>query len=598
MRSSRWSVRRRSTLRTRALLGALALVATSLAAGCSSSGSSSGSGGGPGAAGGGPDAAASAVVQRSQVRPFQPAHRGGTLTLLATDGPGSLDPQVTRSGQFLQLFRGVYDGLVAFQQIDGDASMSLAPDLAQALPEPADGGKTYTFRLRSGVRFSTGREVTTDDVVASFRRIFAVAGPTARVLFGGIVGADRCLTAPADCTLARGLVADPASGTITFHLATPDPDFLAKLAVPRASVLPRQTPAVDQGSTPIPGTGAYRFQAYHPTTALVMVRNPYFTEWNRAAQPQGYPDIIEQRYGQSAAAAVADVQNGQADAVTDDLPADQLAGLRTRFPARLHVQPTTALEYLPINVHAAPFDNLKARQAVNWAIDRLAVARLLGGPDVAAPVCTVLPPDFPGHADNCQYTWPGGSTWRGPALDKARTLVLQSGTAGQQVRVVSADDELSAAVGRYVATTLGSIGWRATATTVPASDLPGVRGGADGVQISVAHWDQDYPAASALLPVLFGCAGPGTGSGAGTSANASGYCDPTVQSMMDQAQKVAVTDQTAADKLWGQADQAVMKAAAVAPLVTPKHVDFLGARVGDYQWSRQYRMIVSQLWVR
>ena len=63
--------------------------------------------------------------------------------------------------------------------------------------------------------------------------------------------------------------------------------------MPFGSILPASTPAKDQGSTPVPGTGAYKFASYNPNTALVMKRNPYFKVWSAAAQPKGYPNEIE-----------------------------------------------------------------------------------------------------------------------------------------------------------------------------------------------------------------------------------------------------------------------------------------------------------------
>jgi peptide/nickel transport system substrate-binding protein len=587
----------RRTRRPAALLAAVcaALLAGALTA-CTGP-----DGGADGGADGGPGQAAqqdtSTGLTGGAVRPFQPAHAGDTLTVLATSGAGSLDPQVAVGRRSGQLFRAVYDGLVGFQQVHGDASFTLTPDLATALPAPSADGRTYLFTLRRGVRFSTGREVTTDDVVASFRRLFRVSAGTAGTFYGGIVGADACLRAPTGCTLDGGLVADRAAGTVTFHLTAPDPEFLYKLAVTTAVVLPAQTPPTDRGTSPIPGTGAYTIESYQPAGALVLVRNPAFREWNRAAQPAGYPDRIVQRYGTGVSAAATEVIADRADAVGDELPGDTIAELLGHHPGQVHVNPAGALLYLPINVNLPPFDNLKARQAVNWAIDRSAVARLLGGPAVAVPACTILPPSFPGHVDDCRYTWPAGTTWRGPAQDEARRLVQQSGTAGARVQVVVGDDEVSVAVGRYVADTLTAIGWQAEARPVRAALLPGLVQNTDNhVQISLARWSQDSPGASDSLAVLFGC--PSFVPGSDSSPNASGYCDPQVQVTMDHAARAAVSDQIAADKLWGQADKAVMAAAAAAPLVTPKQVDLVSTRVGDYQWSRLTGMILSQLWVR
>lgn len=528
---------------------------------------------------------------------YDPAHRGGTLKILAKAAGGTLDPQINYTAQYWQLYQALYDGLVIFKQVPGDDSFTVVPDLAEALPTPTNGGKTYVFTLRKGIKFSNGKDVTTDDVVASFQRIFKVSSPTAGSFYNGIVGADVCLKTPATCTLAGGVTGDAAAGTVTINLTKPDVEFLYKLGVPHASILPKDTPAKDGGSVPIPGTGAYKISSYDPNKALVLERNPSFKEWNRDAQPEGYPDVIEQDFGQPVTAAVTAVQNGQADTVFDDIPADRLPELGTKYADQVHVNPLTAFWYLPMNVNIAPFNNLKARQAVNWAIDRAALVKLFGGSNLAAPVCTFLPPGFPGHEDDCQYTKPAGTTWQGPDLDKAKQLVVESGTAGQAVQIITADDEVSKAIGENVASTLTAIGWKATAKPISGNiQFTYIQNSKNKVQISTTQWYQDYPAASDFLNVLLGCASFTPGSDA--SINIGGYCDKAVQAKMDSAIEKGTTDQAAADKIWAEVDRDVMAASAVAPLFTPKHVDFLAKRVGNYQWSKQYRMILSQLWVK
>jgi ABC-type transport system substrate-binding protein len=219
--------------------------------------------------------------------------------------------------QYWQPFQAVYDGLVAFKQVSGPQSFTVVPDLATALPGPTDGGKTYVFTLRKGIKFSDGREVTVDDVVASFQRIFKVSSPTAGSFYNVIVGADACLKKPATCTLAGGVVGDAAASTITFHLTAPDSEFLYKLGRPARRDQPEGRSEQGRGTKPIPSTGAYMIKSYDPNKSLIFVRNPYFKEWSRDAQPEGYPDTIEYDFGQTVEAAVTAVENGQADWIFD-----------------------------------------------------------------------------------------------------------------------------------------------------------------------------------------------------------------------------------------------------------------------------------------
>ena len=228
---------------------------------------------------------------------YQSQHAGGTLHLVATAAGGTLDPQVNYTLQYWQLYQATYDGLVAFQKVDGDPSFDVVPDLATAMPKVTNDGKTYTFTLRKGIKFSNGKTVTVADVLATFQRLFKVSNPNAGSWYNDIVGGPACVTTPATCTLKGGVVVNAATNTVVFNLIAPDAEFLDQLAVPFGSILPANTPAKDQGDTPIPGTGAYYFSSYNPNSALIMKRNKYFKVWSAAAQPQGYPDEIEMTFG-------------------------------------------------------------------------------------------------------------------------------------------------------------------------------------------------------------------------------------------------------------------------------------------------------------
>jgi peptide/nickel transport system substrate-binding protein len=251
---------------------------------------------------------------------FQPQHKGGTLRLVAKSAAGTFDPQVNYTLQYWQLYQSMYDGLLAFKKVGGQDSFTVVPDLASAMPKVTNSGKTYTFTLREGIKFSDGKSLTTDDVVASFQRIFKVSSPTAGTFYNGIVGADACIKKPADCTLDKGVVGDASAGTVTINLTAPDPEFPYKLAVPHASIVPKGSPAKDAGTKPLPSTGPYMAASYDPNRQLKLVRNPHFKEWSREAEPQGYADVIEYSFGQTVESEVTAVQNGTADWMYDPAP--------------------------------------------------------------------------------------------------------------------------------------------------------------------------------------------------------------------------------------------------------------------------------------
>lgn len=524
-------------------------------------------------------------------------HRGGTMRLVASAAAGTIDPHINYTLQFWQLYQFAYDGLVAFQKAAGEAGGVLVPDLAEAIPEPTNDGRTYVFQLRDGIMFSDGTELGVEDVVASFQRIFKVSGPTSGTFYNNIVGAEACIASPADCTLEGGVVADPEAGTVTFNLVEPDPEFLLKIAVPHAAILPSEAPATDVGVDPIPGTGAYMFESYNPNELLVMVRNPHFQEWSVEAQPDGFPDRIEFAFGLTDEAQVTAVQNGQADWMFDQPPAGRLAEIGTNYAEQVHVNSLTAFWYAPMNTNLAPFDDVRVRQAVNYAIDRNALVGIFGGPVLAQPVCTILPPGFPGHEDNCDYTLNPGEVWSAPDMEKALALVAESGTAGQEVTVVVEDTAVSREIGTYLQSVLTDLGYDASVNAISSNiHFTYIQNTNNEVQMSVSQWYQDYPAASNFLNVLLSCASfrPGSDS----SINIAGYCNPELDARMQAAMDMALTDPAAANAEWAQIDQAFMAEAPMAPLFTPKHIDFLSERVGNFMFSNQYQWQIAQSWVQ
>src|SRR5262249_18294525 len=130
----------------------------------------------------------------------------------------------------------VYDGLVAFRKAGGVQGETLVPDLAMTLPRAADGGTTYTFTLRPGIRYSTGAPVRASDFRRGLQR--ELSAGDAPDYYEGIRGALACTRHPRRCDLAGGIVTDDAARTVIFHLRQADPDFLDKLALLMAAPAP------------------------------------------------------------------------------------------------------------------------------------------------------------------------------------------------------------------------------------------------------------------------------------------------------------------------------------------------------------------------
>ena len=251
------------------------------------------------------------------------------MTVANAAPSGSPDPQVNYTLQEWQLLIITHDGLVGFKRAGGKPrAPKIVPDLAESIPKPTNGGKTWTFTLRKGIKFSNGKTLTGADVKATFERLFKIGdSPNAGTWYNVIQGADACIKTPKTCDLSTG---DRVNGDkVTFHLTTADPEFLDKLAVPFAFILPASTPATNVNIPP-PGTGPTSGSQYSPNKQIKLVRNPYFKEWSKDAQPAGNPDVIVQKFGLTPEAEVTQVENNQADWMFDQPPADRLNELSTR----------------------------------------------------------------------------------------------------------------------------------------------------------------------------------------------------------------------------------------------------------------------------
>jgi peptide/nickel transport system substrate-binding protein len=536
------------------------------------------------------------------VRQSGASHRGGTLRMRMSARPNSapldsIDPAVAYFPNSWQILRMTGDGLVAFNQTSGLAGTQLVPDLAVSLPAPTNGGKTYTFRLRNGIRYSNGRSVKASDFRSTLERDFRIGPPTA--YYDGIVGAARCRKIRKRCDLSRGIVADDAERTVTFHLIAADREFLYKLALPFAYVVPSGTPPHDVGRRPLPATGPYRIASYRPKEVLRLVRNRYFREWSQAAQPDGYANEILLRFGGTADEAIGDVVRGKADVLflSEPLSEGQVAELETRYAGQVHTNPGTATQALFLNTRVAPFNRLDVRKALNYAADRAAGLQAAGGPNAAQPTCQILPPGFPGYRPYCPYTAESTArgSWTAPNLAKARALVARSGTRGMRVTVWSWTK--AQGYNQFAVKLLRSLGYRVSTKVVGDSYFGAIQDSRNKAQIGFGGWQSDYPAASAFFRPLFSCGSFLPGNAQNT--NFAEFCDAGIDRLMEQAATEQTTNPAAGRELWERVDRAIVDQAPWVPLHNPKAIDVLSKRVGNYQYSPAGTgMLIDQLWVR
>jgi len=520
-------------------------------------------------------------------------HRGGTLRVQYT-AINELDP-ARPWDVHPAIWRATGDGLVALAQASGAAQ--LVPDLATTVPLPTDDGRTYAFRLRPGMRYWTGVPVRASDLRRALERLYATNSQEADT-YSALQGAAACTQRPLACDLSRGIITDDRTGTIILHLTHPDPDLLFKLTLPAARPVPPGTPRTHLVTQPIPSTGPYRAAQFTPGRRLLLLRNKYFREWSRAAQPDGYPDRIDIRMDDDPSRRVAAALRGDADLALE-IAAVNLIPLRTRYASqlRLHAQPNTS--FLSFNIRRAPFGNVLARRAVNLAIDHAAVARRLSGPGLSAPSCQVLPPHFPGHKDYCPWTRkPGDGRWHGPDIARARALVRASGTAGATVDFISPhNDPVAAAAASALVSALRSIGYRPHVISNDAESYRRLANPHGQWDIGAGNWNADYPSPSQFLGYFLSCANYHPEDPARTT-NSGGFCNTQFDRLVAQAEAIQSTDPAAAQNIWARADRLAVDQAAWVPLANTASADLLSRRAGHFTLDAESGPQIDQLWVR
>ncbi|HEX6654321.1 MAG TPA: ABC transporter substrate-binding protein [Thermoleophilaceae bacterium] len=523
-------------------------------------------------------------------------HRGGTLRVSYSEFE-HLDP-AEPFDVHPAIWRATGDGLLAVASEAG--APQVVPDLALTVPEPTDGGRTYSFRLRPGLRYSSGEAVRASDFRRELERVYALGSEVAD-LYSAVRGAGACRRQPRACNLSAGIVTDDRAGTVAFHLARPDPALLFKLSLPTARPAPPGTPRTHIAREPIPSTGPYRAGKFVPGKRLQLVRNEAFEEWSHAAQPDGFADRIEITMDDDPESRARSVLRGDADLAIEisELGEAKIRRFSTQFPSQLrrHAQPNTT--FLQLNVRRPPFNKLAARRALNLAIDRTAAARRLGGLALAEPTCQVLPPSMPGYSPYCPWTHGReNGSWQAPDLARARALARASGTAGTTVDVVTVrSDRTGLAVAPVVAPTLRKLGYRPRIVAYASDERFEHRVTEGDWEIKAGDWIADYPSPGQFLGYFLTCANYRPEEGA-HSPNAGGFCNPTFDGLIAKAEGLETTNPARAQRIWARADRLAVQQAVWVPLVNGASAELVSQRTGHFTLDANSQPAIDQLWVR
>jgi peptide/nickel transport system substrate-binding protein len=384
---------------------------------------------------------------------------------------------------------------------------------------------------------------------------------------------------------------DERARTVAVHLTRPDPDFLPKLAISFASVVPADSPRRATTGPPPPGTGPYRVIAWNSERGGTFVRNPHFRPTRSRAD--GYPDRIEVGVFEEPTVEkrITAVQRGAADVTvianpfTSPVSARRLQRLAAQAPGRVHSNPQPTSEWIFLNVRRRPFDDPRVRQAVNLAIDRQRVVELQGGEQVGGPTCQILPTGFPGYEPYCPYSVrpAPGRGWTAPDPERARRLIAESGRAGD--RVVVHMPEFEAPLARYYARLLRELGFRTTLRIQSFKDYD-VNNANTRATTGLVGWGADYLAPANFIEPNFGC---------GAALNPSRLCDRTLDRHSARAHEAPPTYAAAA---WARADRRVVDLAAAVPLTTRRSVVLVSKRVGNVRSHALLFTLLDQMWVR
>ena len=293
---------------------------------------------------------------------------------------------------------------------------------------------------------------------------------------------------------------------------------------------------------------------------------------------------------------VAAVAAGRADLVDTSFNGLSYTSLANRYPARVHPGYKVFTRFVVLNTRQPPFSNVKARQAVSYAIDRARIIQLSGsGAGQAAVTCQLLPADFPGYQPYCPYTTPPhDGAWHGPDLATGRRLARESGTTNVPVTVWNVHGLTNRNVSSYLEQLLRQLGYRATSRNISATKFSKAVLSPHAVQLSINGFGADIPTVSNYFVPFLSCQSLHQSA----ANNLSWYCNPHADQLASQAQATQVTDPAAARRAWAQLYRLVSNQAPVVPIFTGSITVFVSARAANYQEQPIYGPLLDQIWVK
>jgi oligopeptide transport system substrate-binding protein len=449
----------------------------------------------------------------------QEPQQGGSIVITYKDDVSTLDPAIGYDWQNWSMIKSLFDGLMDYEP----GTTELRPGLAESYEISGD-GTVFTFKLRQGVKFHNGREMTAEDVKYSLDRttLPETQSPGAG-FFGSIKGYDA--VAAGDAKSLEGVtVVDPH--TVRIELSRPDATFLHIMALNFSFIVPKEAVeehGADFGKNPV-GTGAFRLAEWTLGQRLVFERNPDY--W-REGLP--YLDQITFEVGQEPTVALLRLQRGEVDVPGDGIPPAQFLQVRNapEYKDRIVEGGQLHTGYVAMNVKMEPFDDKRVRQAVNMAINKERIVRIINGR--AVPANQPLPPTMPGY-DKDYKGYPYDP-------DRAKALLAEAGLPdGFETELFVNNTDPQPRIAQAIQQDLASIGVKASIKSLAQANVIAAGGEPDQAPMVWSGgmaWIADFPDPSNFYGPILGCAGAVQG-----GWNWSWYCNEELDAKAAEADSI------------------------------------------------------------
>jgi peptide/nickel transport system substrate-binding protein len=490
------------------------------------------------------------------------AREGGDIIVTYQNDVATLDPAIGYDWQNWSMIKSLFSRVMDYKP----GTTELVDSLAESHGISAD-GKTYSFTLRKGVKFANGRELKAADVKYSLERTVnpKTQSPGAG-FFTSIVGCQD--VADGKTTELTG-VKVTGDYSLDITLSEPNATFLHVMALNFASVVPKEEAekwGPDFGKHPV-GSGAFTFKEWKLGQEVTLVKNPDYFE-------KGLPhlDSIRFEIGQDPTVALLRLQKGETDVAGDGVPPAQFLQFRNdpQMKKLLVVGEQLHTGYLTLKTTMKPFDDVKVRQAVNMAINKERIVRLINGR--AKPANQPLPPSMPGYDHD----------YKGYAYDEAgaRKLLAEAGYPnGFDTELFVMNTDPQPRIAQSIQQDLAKVGIKVQIKALAQANVIAAGGEKDQAPMTWSGglgWIADFPDPSNFYGPILGCSGAVPG-----GWNWSLYCNKSLDERAAAADAMARPEQQAARlEAWKSIFSDVMKDAPWVPIFNEQRFTVRSPRLG------------------